>query len=67
MATRSAKRNKLKATAVKIGSTIGKVDGAAHLAVHRATAAMKVAKKEFIGLSKRLKKSSKRVKLALQE
>jgi hypothetical protein len=66
MATRLTKRNKLKATAVKIGSTIGKVDGAAHKAADRATTAAKVAKKELVGLSKHLSKSSQRVKVALK-
>ena len=66
MAIRLTKRNKLRATAVKIGSTVGKVDGAAHEAVHRAAAAAKVAKREFVGLSKQLNKSGKRLKLALK-
>lgn len=66
MATRMRKRSKLKTTAAKIGSTIGKVDGAAHKAAGIATAAVKVAKKEFVGLSKHLNKSSQRMKLALK-
>ena len=66
MAIRTRKRSKLKATAVKIGSTMGKVDGAAHKAAGIATTAVKVAKKEFAGLSKHLNKSSQRVKLALK-
>lgn len=66
MATRLAKRNRLKSAAVKIGSTIGKVDGAAHDAAHRATSAVKVAKKEFTGLTKHLNKSAKRVQVALK-
>lgn len=66
MAIRLAKRNKLKATAVRIGSAIGKVDGAARKAARRATTAVKVAKREFTGLSKQLNKSSQRVKLALR-
>jgi hypothetical protein len=67
MAARLMKRkNKLKATAVKIGSTIGRVDGAAHKAADRATTAAKVAKKELVGLSKHLSKSSQRVKVALK-
>jgi hypothetical protein len=66
MATRLTKRSNLKVTAVKIGSTIGKLDGAAHKAAGRATTAAKVAKKEFVGLSKHLTKSSQRVKLALK-
>lgn len=66
MATRLVKRNRLKATAVKIGSTMGKVDGAAHRAADRATTAAKVAKKELTGLSKHLNKSAKRVQVALK-
>ncbi len=66
MATRSVKRSKLKATAVKIGKTIGKVDGAAHEAAHRASTAAKTAKRELLGLSKHLNRSSERVKLALK-
>jgi hypothetical protein len=63
---RLAKRNKLRTTAVKIGSTIGRVDGAAHKAARRARTAVKVAKREFVGLSKQLNKSSKRLTLALK-
>jgi hypothetical protein len=66
MATRLAKRNKLKVAAVKIGSAIGKVDGAAHKAADRATTAVKVAKREVTGLSKHLNKSAKRLQVALK-
>lgn len=70
--TRTAKRKTLKttaalkSTAVKIGSAMGRVDGAAHNVARRATTAVKVAKREFAGLSKQLNKSSKRVTLALK-
>jgi hypothetical protein len=64
--TRTMKRNKLKTTAVKIGSAIGRVDGAAHNAARRAGTAVKVAKREFAGLSKQLNRSGKRLTLALK-
>jgi hypothetical protein len=64
--SRLAKRSKLKATAVKIGSTIGRVEGAAHQGARKAASAIKVAKTEISGLTKQLNKSSRRLKLALK-
>jgi hypothetical protein len=68
-----AKKNKLRDAAVKIGSAVGKVDGTAHKAVHKAAKAAHVAKLELVDLTKQvgalkkqLKKSSKRVKSALK-
>ena len=68
-----AKKNKLRDTAVKIGSAVGKVDAAAHRATLKATGAAHVARQELIELSKQvdalkkqLKKSTQQLKNALK-
>jgi hypothetical protein len=67
-----ATKNKLRNAAVTIGAAVGKADGTAHKAVHRAAKAAHVARLELIALSKQvdalkkqLKKSSSRLKSAL--
>ena len=66
-------KNRLKDAAVKIGSAVGRVDGAAHKAALKAAQAAKVARQELIdlekhvdALKKQLKKSTKRLKSALK-
>lgn len=68
-----ATKNKLKDTAVKIGSAVGRADASAHNAVKKAARAADVAKQELNELSKQvealkkqLKKSTKRLKSALK-
>jgi hypothetical protein len=68
-----AKNNKLRDAAVSIGSAVGKADGTAHRAVHKAAKAAHVAKLELVALSKQvdslkkqLKKSTKRLQSALK-
>lgn len=68
-----ATKNNLKNAAVKIGSAVGRADGTAHKAVYKAAKAAHVAKLELVELSKQvdalkkqLKKSTKRLKSALQ-
>jgi hypothetical protein len=67
-----ATKNKLRNAAVSIGSAVGKADGTAHKAVRKATKAAHVARTELIALSKQvdalkkqLKKSTTRLKSAL--
>lgn len=67
-----AKKNNLKGAAVTIGSAVGKMDGKAHKALHKAANAAHIAKQEFTELSKQvdamkkqLKKSTKRLRSAL--
>jgi hypothetical protein len=66
-------KNRLRDAAVKIGSAVGKVDGAAHKAALKAGQAAHVARQELIDLTKQvdalkrqLKKSTKRLKNALK-
>jgi hypothetical protein len=68
-----ANKNKLRDAAVKIGSTVGKVDAAAHRAALKAARAAHVARQELIEVSKQvealksqLKKSTKKLKSALK-
>ena len=68
-----ARENRLKDAAVKIGSTVGKADAAAHTAAHKAAKAAHVAKQELVELTKQvealnrqLKKSAKRLRRALR-
>lgn len=68
-----ATKNKLRDAAVTIGSAVGRADGTAHKAVHKAAKAAHVAKLELIELSKQvdalkkqLKKSTTRLKSALK-
>jgi len=68
-----AKKSRLRDAAVKIGSTVGKADAAAHTAAHKAAMAAHVARQELVELGKQvdalkrqLKKSTKRLKRALQ-
>ena len=67
-----AKKNRLTNAAVKIGSAVGRVDGTAHSAAHKAAKAAHVAKQELAemskqldALTKQLKKSAQRLKKAL--
>ncbi len=68
-----ATKNKLRDAAVTIGSAVGRADGTAHKAIHKAAKAAHVARLELIELSKQvdalkkqLKKSTKRLKSALK-
>jgi hypothetical protein len=68
-----AKKSKLRDAAIKIGSTIGKLDGTAHKAARDAARAAHVAKQEFVELTKQMKalrkqlrKSTKRLKRAFK-
>jgi hypothetical protein len=68
-----AAKNGLRDAAVKIGSAIGRADGTAHKAANKAAKAAHVARLELVQLSKQvdalkkqLKKSTKRLKSALQ-
>jgi predicted translin family RNA/ssDNA-binding protein len=68
-----AKKNKLRDAAVAIGSAVGKADGTAHYALHKAANAAQVAKQELSELSKQvdalkkqLTKSTNRLKSALK-
>lgn len=68
-----AAKNKLRTAAVKIGSAVGRADGTAHKAVHKATKAVKIARQELNALAnqvdklkKQLNKSTKRLKSALK-
>jgi hypothetical protein len=68
-----AKKNRLKDAAVKIGSAVGRMDGTAHKAAHKAAKAAHVAKLELIELSKQvdalkkqLEKSTQHLKNALK-
>jgi hypothetical protein len=68
-----AKNNRLKDAAVKIGSAVGRVDGTAHKAAHKAAKAAHVAKVELIeitkqvaALKKQLEKSTRQLKNALK-
>ena len=58
---------------MKIGSTVGKVDGTSHRAAHKAARAAHVAglelielRKQMDALKRQLKKSSERLKSALK-
>ena len=73
MAKKTVTNSKLKDAAVTIGSAIGRADGTAHKAVHRAAKAAHVAKQELNALSKQvdalkkqLTKSTSRLKVALK-
>jgi len=66
-------KNRLRNAAVKIGSAVGRIDGAAHKAALRAAQAAHVARQELIDLEKQvdalkrqLKKSAKRLRSALK-
>lgn len=68
-----ANRNRLRNAAVKIGSAVGKVDGAAHRAALKAAQAAHIAREELMdlekqvdALKKQLAKSTKRLKSALK-
>jgi hypothetical protein len=68
-----AAKNRLRDAAVKIGSAVGRADGTAHKAANKAAKAAHVARLELVQLSKQvdalkkqLKKSTKRLKSALQ-
>lgn len=68
-----AKKNRLTSTAVRIGSTVGKADGAAHRTAHKITNAVHLAQQELADLTKQveafkrqLKKSTKKLKRALR-
>jgi hypothetical protein len=65
-----AKKNRLRAAAVKVGSAVGKFDGQAHKAALKAA---RVARQEFNDLAKQvealkrqLEKSTKRLRSALK-
>jgi multidrug resistance efflux pump len=66
-------KNRLRNAAVKIGSAVGRIDGAAHKAALRAAKAAHVARQELIdlekqvdALKKQLQKSTKRLRSALK-
>jgi hypothetical protein len=66
-------KNRLRDAAVRIGSAVGKVDGRAHRAALKAARAAHVARQELTDLTKQvdalkkqLKKSTKRLRSALQ-
>ena len=68
-----ASKNRLKDAAVKIGSAVGRVDGTAHKAAHKAAKAAHVAKvelteitKQVAALKKQLEKSTRQLKNALK-
>jgi hypothetical protein len=68
-----ANKNKLKDAAMKIGRTVGRIDGTAHKAARKAAAAIDVAKgelndvtKQVEALKKQLAKSTKRLQAALR-
>jgi hypothetical protein len=61
-----AKKSSLKDTAVKIGSAVGKADGAAHKAVRIAKQELAEMEKQVDALKKQLKKSSQALKKALK-
>jgi phage-related minor tail protein len=62
-----AKKNRLRDAAVKIGSTVGKVDAAAHKAALKAARAAHVAKQELIELSKQVEALKKQLKKSTQK
>ncbi len=49
-----AKNNKLTKVAVMIGSTMGRVDGTVHKAVHKITRALDIAKDELVVLTRQM-------------
>jgi hypothetical protein len=66
-------KNRFRDAAVKIGSAVGRADATAHKAASKAAKAARVAKLEFVELSKQvdaltkqLKKSTKKLKDALK-
>jgi hypothetical protein len=68
-----ANKNKFKAAAAKIGGAVGRIDGTAHKAAHKASVALDVAKgelndvaKQVEALKKQLAKSSKKLQAALR-
>ena len=68
-----ASKDKLRNAAVRIGSTVGRMDGAAHKAARKAVNAIDVAKdeldqmaKQVDALKKQLAKSSRRLQDALK-
>ena len=61
-----AKKNNLRDTAVKIGSAVGRVDGRAHKAVRVAKQELTALTKQVEALKKQLKKSTNKLKSALE-
>ena len=61
-----AKKNKLKDTAVKIGSAVGKADGKAHKAAHVAKEELAELTKQVEALKKQLIISTNKLKSALK-
>lgn len=61
-----ANKSKLKDTAVKIGSAVGKADGKAHKAVKVAKEELAELTKQVNALKKQLKTSSQKLKTALK-
>jgi hypothetical protein len=61
-----ARKNKLKDTAVKIGSAVGRADGKAHKAVRVAKQELTELSKQVESLRKQLKKSTQKLQGALK-
>ena len=61
-----AKKNKFNATAVKIGSAVGKADARAHKAVRVAKQELTQLSKQVDALKKQLEKSTRNLKSALK-
>lgn len=61
-----ARKNSLKATAVKIGSAVGRLDGKAHKAANVARQELAELSKQVESLKKQIEKSTKKLQSALK-